>query len=341
MLGTERYMLGTEQYILDTKQYMLGIELYMLGTEWYMLGTERYMLGTERYMLSTDVEITYQDCAELLQLSTTGDKLHLIVSNHDFNWSTTNHFQRQTNSPFHVGEASSLVKDAGTIQHILRTSIIPKVGDRIHITPLLSLTTFYIIAHRDFNATDLIFRYINNLTIIHDSGHKKKPNLALGHIISYVLETKYNLQYPADLNHRPPCYSNRSFNVLHSTRLHPGDGEPQGAEEEKAPAPIPDPVPLRQHSQFDQLVERFDHWETCFDAYVVAQEQQYSEDIARYEQHRTADLAHFNSYITHQKQQQHDQDIVWFNAKFTMLASYFQQAPKPPPLSDDQDPSFF
>ncbi|KAI0502650.1 hypothetical protein KFK09_017606 [Dendrobium nobile] len=178
------------------------------------------------------VEITYKDCAKLLQLSTTGDKLHIIVSDPDFNWSTANHFLRQTNTPFHVGELFS-----------------------------------------------------------------------------------------------------------QSTHLHPGDGEPQGAEEEEVPAPVPDPAPLHQHSQFDQLVERFDRWETRFDAYVVAQEQQYSEDMARYEQHRIKDLARFDSYITHQ--QQHDHDIARFNAQFTTLAGYFQQAPPPPRPSNDQDPSFF
>ncbi|PKU63489.1 hypothetical protein MA16_Dca019298 [Dendrobium catenatum] len=291
------------------------------------------------YVNRRPFEITYQDCGELLQLSTTGDKLHIIISDPDFDWSTANHFLRQTNTPFHVGETSSLVKDARTIQHVLCTSIIPKAEDRVHITPMLSLTTFFIMAWREFNATDLIIQYIDHLTTIWDPGHRRKPNLALGHLIAYILEIKYNLQYPARHDLQPPCYSNSSFNILHSTRLHPGDGEPQGAEEEEALAPIPDPTPLRQHSQFYQLVERFDRWETHFDAYIAAQEQQHSEDIARYEKHRTKDLARFDSYITHQ--QQNDQDIAWFNAQFTMLASYFQHAPPPPHPSDDQDPSFF
>ncbi|PKU80246.1 hypothetical protein MA16_Dca005777 [Dendrobium catenatum] len=93
-----------------------------------------------------------------------------------------------------------------------------------------------------------------------------------------------------------------SFSTLHSTHIHPGDKEPQGVKEEEAPAPapIPDPVPLHQHSLVDQLIE---------------------------------------SYMTHQ-QQQHDQDIAWFNAQFNTLAGYFQQPPPPPP-SDDQGPSFF
>ncbi|PKU70657.1 hypothetical protein MA16_Dca018734 [Dendrobium catenatum] len=109
------------------------------------------------YVNRRPIEITYQDCAELLQLSTTRDKLHIIVLDPDFDSTTTNHFLRQTNTPFHVGETSSLVKDARTIQHVLRTSIIPKAGDRIHITPLLSLTIFFIMAQREFNATYIIF----------------------------------------------------------------------------------------------------------------------------------------------------------------------------------------
>ncbi|PKU81536.1 hypothetical protein MA16_Dca007643 [Dendrobium catenatum] len=109
------------------------------------------------YVNRRPVEIIYQDYVELLQLFTTGDKLHIIISYPDFDWSTANHFLRQTNTPFHVGETSSLVKDARTIQHVLLTTIIPKAGDRVHITPLLSLTTFYNMARREFNATDLIF----------------------------------------------------------------------------------------------------------------------------------------------------------------------------------------
>ncbi|KAI0496364.1 hypothetical protein KFK09_022696 [Dendrobium nobile] len=182
------------------------------------------------YVNRRPVEITYHDCVDLLQLSTTGDKLHLIAPDPDLDWSTANHFLHQTNVPYHVGETSSLVKDARTIQHVLRTYVIPKAGDRIHITPLLSLTTFYIMDHREFNTADLLFRYIDHLITISDPGHKRKPNLALGHIIAYVLETKYQLQYPIPPKLPTPFYSNNSFTALHSTRLHLGDGEGRGGE---------------------------------------------------------------------------------------------------------------
>ncbi|PKU62852.1 hypothetical protein MA16_Dca023540 [Dendrobium catenatum] len=204
------------------------------------------------YVNRCPVEIIYQDCVELLQLSTTREKMHLIASDPDFDLSTANHFLRQTNAPFHIGEKSSLVKDARTIQHVFRTSIIPKAGDQIHITPLPSLITFYIMAHREINTADLIFRYIDHLTTIRDPGHKRKPNLALGHLIAYVLETKYQLQYPIPPNLPTLFYSNSSFSTLHSTHLHPGDEEPRGAEEEDAPSPVLDPVPFHQHLPFDQ-----------------------------------------------------------------------------------------
>ncbi|PKU64475.1 hypothetical protein MA16_Dca008398 [Dendrobium catenatum] len=105
--------------------------------------------------------------------------------------------------------------------------------------------------------TSSILNEQENAKVIH-VGHKRKPNLALGHIISYVLESKYNLQYPAPPNLQPAFYSNISFQTLHSTYLHPGDGEAQAGEKE-APtpsptltlAPVPAPILLCQHSQLD------------------------------------------------------------------------------------------
>ncbi|KAI0508045.1 hypothetical protein KFK09_014179 [Dendrobium nobile] len=95
---------------------------------------------------------------------------------------------------------------------------------------------------------------------------------ALGHLIAYVLKSKYQLQYPAPPDLQPPVYSNNFFNALHSTHIHPRDGEARGdEEEEEAPAPIPAPVPLHQHSQLDHLVKRFDQLETRFDMFVAHQ----------------------------------------------------------------------
>ncbi|KAH0461281.1 hypothetical protein IEQ34_008856 [Dendrobium chrysotoxum] len=132
--------------------------------------------------------------------------------------------------------------------------------DRIHITPLLSMTTYYIMAHRNFNAIDLLFRYIEYLTSIRDPDHRRCPNLALGHIIAYVLETKYNLQYPVPPNVPPSFYSNNSCHVLHNTHLHLEPSiDVEGEEEEAAPEPVPEhvpaPAPLFLESPLDQHAE--------------------------------------------------------------------------------------
>ncbi|KAL0927639.1 hypothetical protein M5K25_001832 [Dendrobium thyrsiflorum] len=220
----------------------------------------------QSYLDKRPVEISYKDLEEILHLSTTGDKLHNIVSDPDYNWSQANQFLRNTPAPFHVSVTSSLGKDARIIQHVLQSSIIPKAGDRIHITPLLSLTTFYIMACREFNASDLFIRYIENLTTIRNPGHHRKPNLALGHIIFYVLTTKYNLGFPSTSNSKtipPTFFTNNSFHILHSTHLHPEQGE-AGEEEEEA---LPEQA---QQQQFQSRVyEYMDH-----------QQQQHTQDRA-------------------------------------------------------------
>ncbi|KAH0468173.1 hypothetical protein IEQ34_003206 [Dendrobium chrysotoxum] len=206
--------------------------------------------------------------------------------------SVANHFLRNTNAPYHDNACTSLFKDARTIQHVLYSSVIPKAGDQIHITPLLSLTTFYIMAHRDFNATDLLFRYIKHLNTIRDPGHRRHPNLALGHIIAYALEIKYDLQYPVPPNIPPSYFTNNSFHVFHSTRLY-SEPAPDVEEEEEETVPVPvapdAPAPLRIASPFNHLVQRFDQWEARFDSYVAAQEQQHTEDLQR-----------FNDYVAQQ-----------------------------------------
>ncbi|KAL0918971.1 hypothetical protein M5K25_011025 [Dendrobium thyrsiflorum] len=265
----------------------------------------------QSYVNKRPVELTYQDFEEILHLSTTGDKLQ------------ANHFLQNTAAPFHVGVTSSLGKDARTIQHVLRSSVIPKAGDRIHITPLLSLTTFYIMANREFNASDLIICYIEHLTTIRDAGHRRKPNLALGHIISYALETKHNLQFSAPPNYPdtpPTFFKNNSFNILHSTRLLPDQGEAREEEEEdlpeQMPHPIPAPIPLRQYSQIDQLVE------SRVDDFIVEQRQ------------------HNQRFYEYLAQQQHTQDKARLTEQFDILLCFHPPPPPPPPPEDDDPFSF-
>ncbi|KAL0923911.1 hypothetical protein M5K25_004698 [Dendrobium thyrsiflorum] len=136
--------------------------------------------------------------------------------------------------------------------------------DQINITPILLLTTYYIMTNIDFNAADIIICYFDNLTCIRDPRHKRKPNLTLGHLIIFVLESKYNLKFLAPPDHLPVFYSNRSFHILHSTH----------------------------HHAIDQLVQIFDQWEARLDFYLTEQQQQYEQN-----------LAHFDIYVGQQQQQ--------------------------------------
>ncbi|KAL0927275.1 hypothetical protein M5K25_001438 [Dendrobium thyrsiflorum] len=103
-----------------------------------------------------------------------------------------------------------------------------------------------------------------------------------------AIGVEINKQFPVPPNspHIPPAFfTNNSFHILHSTRLHP-EYEEAGEEGEKylpeqMPDPIPKPVLLRQHSQIDQLVERFDRWEARFDSFE-AQQQQFHTRVDKY-----------------------------------------------------------
>ncbi|KAL0907846.1 hypothetical protein M5K25_022290 [Dendrobium thyrsiflorum] len=177
-------------------------------------------------------------------------------------WSQANHFLRNTAAPFHDGTSSGLA------------------GDQIHITPLLSLTTFHIMAHREFNAFDLIVGYIEHLTTIRDTGHQH------------------------------------------------GEAREEGEEDlpEQVPDPIPVLVPLRQHSQIDHLVERFDSFE--------AHRHQFHSRVDDYivEQHQHNQR--FYEYMA-QQQQQHVQDRTWLAEQFDTLLCFLPPPPPPPPNDDD------
>ncbi|PKU63612.1 hypothetical protein MA16_Dca026071 [Dendrobium catenatum] len=89
---------------------------------------------------------------------------------------------------------------------------------------------------------------------------------------SSTRECKVNLERLTTKNWfiaRLSFYSNNSFHTLYSTYLHPGHEEAKGAEEDAAPAPVPALALLCQHSQLDQLVERFDRWEARFKNYIA------------------------------------------------------------------------
>ncbi|KAL0921335.1 hypothetical protein M5K25_008397 [Dendrobium thyrsiflorum] len=159
----------------------------------------------QSYANRRPTEITYQDFHDFLHISTTGEKIHV----------------------------TTLVLDACIIQNILRNSIIPKAGDRINITPILSLITYLIMSQIDFNAAD--------------PKHKRIPNLALEHSIAFILETKYNFQFLTLSDHFRVFYFDTSFHVIQSaTHCHAHYLEHEVDEHEEGLAPIPTPTPINQ-----------------------------------------------------------------------------------------------
>ncbi|KAH0450163.1 hypothetical protein IEQ34_020855 [Dendrobium chrysotoxum] len=70
---------------------------------------------------------------------------------------------------------------------------------------------------------------------------KKKKNVALGHLIAYVLEKKYNLIHPETPNNLPIYFPDASFRALFH-RDQGDEGDEMGGQEE-APAPAPAPRP--------------------------------------------------------------------------------------------------
>lgn len=65
-----------------------------------------------------------------------------------------------------------------------KENVIPKDRGRVHITPLLSVITYFVITNTHFNVVDLLIQYIESFTIIKDLNFSRKPNLALGHLIT-------------------------------------------------------------------------------------------------------------------------------------------------------------
>ncbi|PKU69968.1 hypothetical protein MA16_Dca014927 [Dendrobium catenatum] len=114
----------------------------------------------------------------------------------------------------HVARVSGLVRDARIIQHVLRTLIIPKAGDRINITPLLSMVTFLIMSEVPIDEVQLLLDYLYGLSEIGHAKQKRKRNIALGHLVTYILEKKYNLNHPNQEYEEPLYYNNGSFREI-------------------------------------------------------------------------------------------------------------------------------
>ncbi|KAI0493895.1 hypothetical protein KFK09_024022 [Dendrobium nobile] len=68
--------------------------------------------------------------------------------------------------------------------------------EEINITPLLSIMTFLIMSKEPIDEAQLILDYLYGLSDIGHVEHKRKKNIALGHLVAYILDKKYNLVHP-------------------------------------------------------------------------------------------------------------------------------------------------
>lgn len=70
--------------------------------------------------------------------------------------------------PFHNSKTDTFILDVCVIQYVLRNNVIPKVGDKVHITLLLSVVTYFFLFHTQFDFADLLLHHIASLSIIWD-----------------------------------------------------------------------------------------------------------------------------------------------------------------------------
>lgn len=98
--------------------------------------------------------------------------------------------------------------------------MLSKASNRMNITLILNLVAYYYMTHTPFNIIDLLICYIDNIFIVCDPKVKNKQNLALSHVIAYILQTKYALGNLKQPNHHPSLFSNHSFHTLFGGKKH-------------------------------------------------------------------------------------------------------------------------
>ncbi|KAL0911926.1 hypothetical protein M5K25_017864 [Dendrobium thyrsiflorum] len=233
---------------------------------------------------------------------TEGDRLHTLIQESGISWSLVNDTLRGNKDKFHQPRVYTLLQNARIIQHVLRSSIIPKAGDRVNMTPLLSMVTHLIMSDKPFDEAQLILDYIHSLSDIRHPQTKRKKNIALGHLVCYILEKKYNLIYPEPPTEEPIFFTNASFRSL----VHDPTVEGEDSEGEKEAPSEPAPVP--NQNAFQDMIQRFDTMETNFgqrfdqiDLHLKIQEDRHNLDMAWIRgqtDYINQNVAMINSYFT-------------------------------------------
>ncbi|XP_020682396.1 uncharacterized protein LOC110099539 [Dendrobium catenatum] len=113
-------------------------------------------------------------------------------------------------------------------------------GDLIKLTLLLSIITYLIMSNTPIDESNSIVEYINNLTDIRLPTTTRKNNMALGPLVAYVLERKYNLIHPDPPTHLPMYFTNASFHsIFHQDHGVSRDDVGEGEALATAPTPAP------------------------------------------------------------------------------------------------------
>ncbi|KAL0912117.1 hypothetical protein M5K25_018068 [Dendrobium thyrsiflorum] len=231
------------------------------------------------FVLQQKVQITKKDLENFLHLRTEGDRAHTMILDSDYNWRAVNHKLRRIDNTYHQPRVYTLHQNARIIQHVLRSCIISNVEDRINMTPLLSIVTYLIMSNTPFDEVQLILDYIHNLTDIRHPQTKRKKNLALERLVSYVLEKKYGLTYSEPPTEEPIFFTNAFFRVLFHENQPAGEEDLEG---EAAPEPTPDP----NQNAYQEIINRFGTMEAHFDQHfdqiefrMKAQEDQHNANM--------------------------------------------------------------
>ncbi|PKU81770.1 hypothetical protein MA16_Dca026929 [Dendrobium catenatum] len=269
------------------------------------------------FVFKKKVEITKTDFNIFLNLMTKGLRAHTLTTT-NFDWTEVNRVIRGIRVKDHLPKVTTLLRDARIIHHVLRTSIIPKAGDRVNITPLLSTVTYRIMTRQPIDEAQLVIDYIYGLSEIGHVDHKRKKNIVLGHLITYILEKKYDLIHPEQDFEEPLYYNDTSFRAIFNkdepNKTHVVLSE---TKEETEPSHAAGP-------NYQDLVQRFDNLEAHFDQ--------------RFDQIETH---------LHQQDIQYNQNMGFMcdqinaiNSNMFMMSNYFNFfGATPPPPPPDQGPS--
>ncbi|KAL0928600.1 hypothetical protein M5K25_000503 [Dendrobium thyrsiflorum] len=236
------------------------------------------------FVMQQKVTIEKEDLGTFLHLKTEGDRLQTLIQESDISWSLVNDTLRGNKDKFHQPRVYTLLQNARIIQHVLRSSIIPKAGDLVNMTPLLSVVTHLIMYGKPFDEAQLILDYIHR------------------HLVCYILEKKYNLIYPEPPTEEPIFFTNASFRSL----VHDPTVEGEDSEGEKEAPSEPAPVP--NQNAFQDMIQRFDTMETNFgqrfdqiDLHMKTQEDRHNLDMAWIRgqtDYINQNVAMINSYFT-------------------------------------------